>query len=69
MNTKTLYVKVMGMLVPIDEASLVQVSPNDPRMVVQEMPLTQPLEALVEHNLKAFEKVHATRGEWIKENT
>jgi hypothetical protein len=67
MNEKILYVRVMGMLVPVSQVSLVQVSPNNHRQVVQEIPLSRPLEDLMEYNLNSFVKVHNDRFEWLQE--
>lgn len=67
MSTDTLFVRFRGLLIPVNQVSLVQVNPNKPHEVVQEMPLTRPLEDLIEYNLTAFVKIHDTRREWQRE--
>lgn len=67
MNDNVLFVRVMGMLVPVSDVELVQVSPNDRRRVVQEIPLVRPLKDLMTYNLNSFVKVHSTRDEWLRE--
>lgn len=66
MNNNVLFVRVMGMLVPVSEVMLVQVNPNNHRQVVQEMPLTRPLGDLARYNLTSFVKVDQDRNAWIR---
>jgi len=67
MNGNVFYVRIWGRLIPVNEVSLVQVSPNDAKKVVQEIPLIRPLEDLIEYNLNSFVKIHSDRQEWLKE--
>lgn len=67
MNSNVLYVRVYGRLVPVDRVSLVQVCPNNPQRIVSEVPLTQPLESLMRHNMTSMVKAHTDRTEWYKE--
>lgn len=67
MNSDTLFVRVRGVLIPVKQVSLVQVDPNRPGTVVQEIPLTRPLEDLMEYNLTSFVKVHSNRYEWLRD--
>lgn len=66
MNTNVMFVRVMGMLVPVSEVSLVQVSPNNPKQVVQDIPLARPLEDLMEYNLNSFVHIPDNRWEWVR---
>jgi hypothetical protein len=67
MNSKVLFVRVMGRLVPISEVSLVQVCPNNRNKIVSEVPLARPLADLMRHNLTSMVKAHTERDEWLKE--
>lgn len=63
MNTNIIFVRVFGQLIPVDNVTLVQKDPNSGK-IVQEIPLSRPLEDLMEYNLTSFVKIHNNRHEW-----
>jgi hypothetical protein len=60
-NTENMFVRVYGRLVPISQVSFVQLNPNDSSEIVQEIPLTEPIQNLVNNNLENFIKV---KNDW-----
>jgi hypothetical protein len=68
MNPDILFVRVRSpfgtTMVPIKDATLIQIDPNT-GAITQEVPLTRPIEDLIEYNLSAFVKTHQDRKEWI----
>lgn len=67
MNPDILFVRVRSqfgtMVVPIKDATLVQIDPNT-KAVTQEVPLLRPIEDLIEYNLTSFVKTYQDRKEW-----
>lgn len=55
-NTNKMYVRVLGMLVPVDELSFVQKDPNT-NSIAQEMPLSEVIDNLVRLNYDRFVEV------------
>lgn len=68
MNTDVMFVRVPTLtgtvLVPVNKVSLVQVSPNNHKQVVQDVPMVDVLDSLVQHNLTSFVRTDMTREEW-----
>ena len=55
-NTNKMYVRVLGMLVPVDELNFVQKDPNT-NSIAQEMPLSEVIDNLVRLNYDRFVEV------------
>lgn len=54
-NKDVMFVRVYGRLVPIEKIDFVQVDPNTGN-IVQDIPLLQPIEKLMWHNLHNYTK-------------
>lgn len=54
-NNSVMYIRVYGNLVPINKVNFVQVNPNNSK-IVQEMPLTEPINLLMYMNMHDFIK-------------
>ncbi len=67
MNLDVFYVRMYGRLYPISKCDLVQVNPNTGG-IVTDIPMEQPLVALMEYNLNSFQKIHETRDEFNEAN-
>lgn len=52
-NNNVMYVRVYGNLVPINKVNFVQINPNN-KNIVQEMPLTEPINLLMYMNMHDF---------------
>jgi hypothetical protein len=54
-NKDVMFVRVYGRLVPIEKIDFVQVDPNT-NNIVQDVPLLEPIEKLMWHNLHNYTK-------------
>ncbi len=63
MNMNVFYIRMYGRLYPISKCDLVQVNPNT-GAIVTDLPMEQPLVALMEYNLSAFARVIDSRDEF-----
>lgn len=62
-NTNNMYVRIWGRLVPIEQVNFVQVNPNNPNEIVQEIPMTEPIQNLMKSNMENFVKV---KNDWTE---
>jgi hypothetical protein len=54
-NKDVMFVRVYGRLIPIEKIDFVQIDPNKGN-IVQDIPLLEPIQKLMWHNLHSFNK-------------
>jgi hypothetical protein len=67
-NNDVMFIRVYGKLVPIHKVDFVQVDPNKGH-IVQDMPLTQPINLLMYMNMHDFIKPFEDRKAFNKDGT